>query len=78
MPTKPTRSSRNPKLKKSPPPPRVEVVSQSGTELPVNTVTIQEDADGIYLIRVEVQLPVNAIFSRNSYITSGFKPTENL
>lgn len=57
---------RKPKLKKSPPSPHVEVVSESGTQLPIEQVEIQEDAGGIHLIRVKVRLPNEPAFSGGS------------
>lgn len=66
------KKSSKPKLKSSPSSPHVEVKDQTGTSLPVNNVTIQEDAEGIFLIQVEVQLPVNATFYHNDNATSSF------
>lgn len=49
------KKSAKPKLKPSPPAPHVEVLSEDGIALPVQTVVIEEDAEGIYLIRVKVK-----------------------
>lgn len=61
--SRPSKLSRKPKLKKSPPSPHVEVKDQLGNTFPVNNVVIQEDAEGIFLIQVEVQAPVFATFT---------------
>ena len=65
------KKTRKPRLRPLSPQPHIEVKDQTGTLLPINEYYFEEDAEGIFLNRVEVQLPVGSITYNKSYVTSG-------